>query len=200
MGNNETTGSRLDKFDEYIRKYYLHTLTLQGVSASEKQCEQWMESLKNQNSYAAWVLYIGTMHNNYMVPMKGKLSFLHSLFDVNSEDTKDFLSQLVMFSKGQYDEKTVKAGLVKVGIKSGIKVVLNTKRSRMGRSVFNSLKQSDTVYESFDTACVFYGATHVFLLNKQIRKHSQQDSVYEGLCAYQFFMDEKNDRLLNLFK
>ena len=135
-----------------------------------------------------------------MVPMKGKLSFLHSLFDENCEDTKDFLSQLVMFSKGQYDEKTVKAGLVKAGIKSGVKVVLNTKRSRMGRSVFNSLKQSDTVYESFNTAGVFYGATHVFLLNKQIQKHSQQDSVYEGLCAYQFFIDEKNDRLLNLLK
>ena len=182
MGNNETKGSRLDQLNECIRKYYLHTLTLQGVAASEKQCEQWMESIKNQNNYTAWVLYIGTMHNNYMVPMKGKLSFLHALFDENREDTNDFLSQLIMFSKGHYDEKSVKSGLVKAGLKSG------------------GLKQADTVFESFNTAGVFYGATYIYLLNKQIQKRSQQDSVYEGFCAYQFLMDEKNDRFLNIFK
>lgn len=200
MGNNETKGSRLDQLNECIRKYYLHTLTLQGVAASEKQCEQWMESIKNQNNYTAWVLYIGTMHNNYMVPMKGKLSFLHALFDENREDTNDFLSQLIMFSKGHYDEKSVKSGLVKAGLKSGVNLTLNTKKSRMGRSVFNSLKQADTVFESFNTAGVFYGATYIYLLNKQIQKRSQQDSVYEGFCAYQFLMDEKNDRFLNIFK
>lgn len=200
MSSNTSIGSRLDEINESIRKYYLYTLTQQGVSVSESQCQQWMEFVEEQNNYTAWVAYTGTMHNNPLIPMRGKCLVCVHFFEENCDDTKDFISQLILYSKKHYDETAVTSGLIRSGIKSWAKVTLNAKRNRIGRSVFNSLKQTDTVYESINTADVFYSATYIYLLNKQIQKRSQQDSVYEGLCAYQFFMDEKNDRFLNLFK
>lgn len=199
MRNNETTKGRLDVIDEKIRKYYIHTLRQQGITVSEKQCAQAMKALSSQNSYGVWLPYMG-YHNNPLVPMKGKIAFLHMCMEVDREETKDFLSQLIMFSKGYYDEKLVKAGLVKVGLKSGTKIALNTKRSKVGRRMFNNLNYANKIMEAFDMADIFYSATYIYLLNRQVQNHSQQHSVRESLNAYTFWLNEKNEAFLGMFK
>lgn len=198
MSNHETTGSRLDMLDAQIREYYIHTLTQQGITVSEKQCGQAMREWTDQNPYGGWVAYMA-VHNNPFFPMKGKIKWLTAFMSVNSEETKEFLSQLIMLSKGYYDENVIKTGLIKTGLKSGLKVGLNTRRNRYGRTTFQQIDRMNKIKEAVDLAGIFYSATYIYLLNRHMQYRSQQYSIYEGLNAYIYWLNEMNEEFIGKF-
>lgn len=174
-----------------VTKFYKNALMMKNINRSDKQCTEDLKHtfLENhRNTFADWLIYGTSVHDNPFLPKKTRLSMLYKILKVESQETKSFLADLVSLAYGHYDMESLEADLIKAGLKYYTKRLLNTRKHK---GYIMPLKQADLIIEGSATAHLMYYATYIYLLNRYVLRESQERSRLEGLNAYLVFLSEK---------